>query len=406
MAQRMEIELTSKRPEGGFTWRAAGARQPRGSVAGEVVPPDVKVGDVLRAEVESGIEGIEIVSLQPVRGEERPRAATIEVLGPPRRDAAVSVSLTGGGRRRDRNERRRPAAARGGEGNGRGREPRGRERRPPRGGRAEERRVRGALPVVTTHRNAALAALGPEELPVAEELLRGGLPAVRAAIEEQEAEAARRGRPPVAREALLAAAERLLPTVNLAAWKDRAAAAQAAGRELRLRDLRAVVAASRTLVLDEEGRTMAKALQETLDQRIKTQREQWLQRVTKALDEGRVADALAASGQFSDPTMRLPADLAVRLAQAAGTALRADLDPAEWAALLEAVVGSPVRRTVRPEGIPEDDRARGAALRAAGLVPDLARQLGLRVPPPPPRRSLSERPGARRPGGAARAGGS
>ena len=52
----------------------------------------------------------------------------------------------------------------------------------------------------------------------------------------------------------MAIAEQLLPLVNLASWKDRATTAQPAGKELRLRELRAVVAASRTVTLDDEGR--------------------------------------------------------------------------------------------------------------------------------------------------------
>ncbi|MHB1584633.1 MAG: hypothetical protein ACYC0E_12875, partial [Acidimicrobiales bacterium] len=63
MPRRIEIELTSRTPEGGWTWRAAGARQPRGMVGSELVPGGASVGDVLRAEVESGLDGIEVVAL-------------------------------------------------------------------------------------------------------------------------------------------------------------------------------------------------------------------------------------------------------------------------------------------------------------------------------------------------------
>ena len=56
------------------------------------------------------------------------------------------------------------------------------------------------LPTVSTHRNAALAALRPEQIPVAEQLLRGGIPAVRNAIEEQNARARAEGRAEVSPE--------------------------------------------------------------------------------------------------------------------------------------------------------------------------------------------------------------
>ena len=101
-------------------------------------------------------------------------------------------------------------------------------------------------------------------------------------------------------------ADELLPVVRLADWKDRASVAQTAGKDYRLRELRAVVAASRTVNLDEEGRTMAKALQESLDQRTTALREEWLARITNALNDGRVQQALEASIRPPEPGTRLP----------------------------------------------------------------------------------------------------
>ena len=236
-----------------------------------------------------------------------------------------------------------------------------------------------------------LAALRPEQIPVAEQLLRGGLQAVRQAIEAQNTSNKAAGKPPVAADALLAIADELLPVVRLADWKDRASVAQATGKEYRLRELRAVVAASRTVNLDEEGRAMAKALQESLDQRTTALREEWLARITNALNDGRVLQAVEASIRPPEPGTRCPADLAVRLAAAAGEAMTADLAPEDWMRLLDAVVASPVRRTVKPSGIPDDEVAKQAARNAAGAVPALAKLLGLRIPPPPPRRVNTER---------------
>ncbi len=226
-----------------------------------------------------------------------------------------------------------------------------------------------------------LAGLGPEQLPVAEQLLRGGMPAVRQAIAEEKTNA----------DAIVAIAEQLLPAVNLASWKDRATSAQAAGKELRLRDLRAVVAASRSLTLDDEARTMAKALQDALNQRATALRDDWLARMTTALDEGRILDAVRTTARPPEPATRLPAELAVRVSEAAGAAMTADA--VDWMFLLEAVIDSPVRRTVKPTGIPDIPEAQDAARRAAGSVPELAKLLGLRIPPPPPPR----RPPVRRP---------
>jgi hypothetical protein len=236
-----------------------------------------------------------------------------------------------------------------------------------------------------------LAALRPEQIPVAEQLLRGGLQAVRHAIETQNATAKASGKPPVAGDALLAMAEELLPAVRLADWKDRASVAQTTGKDYRLRELRAVVAASRTVNLDDEGRALAKSLQESLDQRTTALREEWLARINNALDDGRVLQAVEASIRPPEPGTRCPSELAVRLASAAGEAMTAELAPEEWMRLLDAVVASPVRRTVKPLGIPDDEVAKQTARHAAGSVPALAKLLGLRIPPPPPRRVDAER---------------
>ncbi|HSZ36004.1 MAG TPA: hypothetical protein VK773_02850 [Acidimicrobiales bacterium] len=414
MSRRIDIELTSQSADGSWTWRAAGARQPKGVVEAALVPSGEKVGSVLRAEVEVGLEGIEILELSAAKPQRSPEKTEnrIEVRGTPKRAPDVSVVLAPGsskrrrddGEGRDRSERRDRRGRSDGHGDGDAREERGdRPRaasgpRRPGGRRPGEREggrpARGERPTVptsTVHRNAMLATLRPEQIPVAEQLLRGGLQAVRQAIETQNTAAKAAGKPPAAADALLAMADELSPAVRLAEWKDRASVAQTAGKDYRLRELRAVVAASRTLNLDDEGRAMAKALQESLDQRTTALREEWLARITNALNDGRVQQAVEASIRPPEPGTRCPAELAVRLAGAAGEALSADKAPEEWMQLLDAVIASPVRRNVKPAGIPEDEVARQAARHAAGAVPALAKLLGLRIPPPPPRRVDTER---------------
>ena len=310
MSRFTDIELTSQAPDGSWTWRAAGARQPRGTVSADLVPSEGRVGDVVRAELESALDGVEVLSIaapKPVRRVDD-RAQRIEVLGAPRSEPGVSISLARGTRLRDRDgasgprstapvvmastrPRRdgntRPGATtppsddrsgrddrprrddRPGRTAADGRPRRDDERRPRRPAAAaadgesrgtpdRARPRRDHRPTVSAvHRNAALASLRPEQLPVAEQLVRGGIPAVRQAIDEQNAAAKAAGQPSVAAAALLAMAEELLPVVNLAGWKDRAAAAQNAGRSMRLRELRAVVAASRTVSLDDEAKVLA-----------------------------------------------------------------------------------------------------------------------------------------------------
>jgi len=455
MTRRIDIELTSSRDDGTWTWRAPGARQPRGTLEGTLLPEGVKVGDVMRAEAEFDLDGIVVTSVQAPKDDARAeKVARIEIIGSGRDSApgGVSVVLVPGSRRHDEDGRgdrpRRGAPGRGsaprrngsqgppsGDERGGPRDGRpGREARPSREARAP-RPARGApgdrpprterperterterterperagsgaraarpertertdrsrrLQTVSTHRNAALAELRPEQLPVAEQLLRGGIPAVRNAIEEQNARARAEGRGEVSPDPLLTMAEELLPRMNLAAWKDRAVAARNAGKDAPLREVRSVVASASTVSLDDEGREMVGTLRDALQTRVTALRDGWLARIVTALDDGRVADALRVSARPPEPAARVPAELAVRLAETAGTAMAPDLAEADWKALLDAVVDSPVRRTVKPAGLPDPagEELRSSARRAAGLVPELARLLGLPIPPPPgPRR--------------------
>jgi hypothetical protein len=417
MSRRIDIELTSQSSDGSWTWRAAGAKQPKGVVEGALVPDGEAVGAVLRADVEVGLEGIEVLALTTVKPARSPEKVDgrIEVVGTPKRAPDVSVMLAPGSAkrsrrrddddgddRRDRKSKGRRGEGPGGErpgggggpsrsGGGSGGPRRPGSRRPGEGGDSRGRGERPVAPTSTVHRNAMLAALRPEQIPVAEQLLRGGIPAVRQAIEAQNTAAKASGKPPASNDALMGMAEELLPSVKLADWKDRASVAQTAGKEYRLRELRAVVAASRTVILDEEGRALAKSLQESLEGRVTALRDEWLARIGNAIKEGRIQQALEASIRPPEPGTRVPADLAVELAAAASAAMTADVPPEEWMHLLDTVIQSPVRRTVKPVGIPNDEVAKQAARHAAGMVPALAKLLGLRIPPPPPRRVVTER---------------
>jgi hypothetical protein len=417
MSRRIDIELTSQSSDGSWTWRAAGAKQPKGVVEGALVPAGEAVGAVLRADVEVGLEGIEVLALTSVKPARSPEKVEgrIEVVGTPKRAPDVSVMLAPGSAKRsrrrddddgddrkDRKSKGRRGEGPGGErpgggggpsrsGGGSGGPRRPGSRRPGEGGDSRGRGERPVAPTSTVHRNAMLAALRPEQIPVAEQLLRGGIPAVRQAIETQNTAAKASGKPPASSDALMAMAEELLPSVKLADWKDRASVAQTAGKEYRLRELRAVVAASRTVILDEEGRALAKSLQESLEGRVTALRDEWLARIGNAIKDGRVQQALEASIRAPEPGTRVPAELAVELAAAASAAMTADVPPEEWMHMLDTVIQSPVRRTVKPVGIPDDEVAKQAARHAAGMVPALAKLLGLRIPPPPPRRVVTER---------------
>ncbi|MGH9157329.1 MAG: hypothetical protein ACRD1K_16160 [Acidimicrobiales bacterium] len=442
MGRRIDVELTSARADGMWTWRAVGARQPKGVVAADLLYEGACVGDVVRAEAEFEIEGILITAVQPPKKNGRSEPDRLEIIGPPRTEAGVTTSLTGGERQRSERgargggDRRDRGPGAGPRPDSRGRPPhrdapprlpsggdparrraertggadrppgdqRPRQERPerplappPAGG--SDRAARPPRPPAdatpaqprpkrlapgNAHRTAVLATLAPEHQAVAEQVLKGGIPAVRQAVEVQNARRREEGQSGVRADALVALAEELLPRLRAAEWRDRAEAAVKAVDEIALRDLRSVVAGS-DQARDDESRLLAGTLRQALDRRVDEHRRRWLSEITGALDEGRLVRALRASARPPDAVTRFPADLAVRLGRAASEAMAADTPPDRWAALLDAVVDSPLRRNVKPAALPAgaDETLLQRARTASGRVPALAPLLGISMPPPP-----------------------
>ncbi|MEY2475223.1 MAG: hypothetical protein QOG87_538 [Actinomycetota bacterium] len=434
MARRIEIELTSSRDDGTWTWRAAGAKQPKGVLDAQLLPSGSKVGDVLRVDAEFEIEGISIINVLPSK-EKHKEPQRIEIIGSGKpAPVGVTSQLTGKPDRGDRSGRPRrdgerpprgdrPQRSGGGPPLDRGdrgdRPARDRTDRPPRERSAgpDRRREKPAraqserpdaeqkpkprkLSPGNAHRNAAVEALSPEQRAVAEQLLKGGVPAVRQAIETQNKAAREAGQPEINAEMLLNIAEDVFPALKAAEWLDRAEAAAEHVDEIGSRDLRSVVATADTAARAERGRELATLLREALDRRVGAERDRWLGDMTTALGEGRLVRALRISARAPDPATRVPADLAVKLTEAASTAMAPDASPERWVTLLEAVSASPVRRTVKPVGLPPEPGAEllEAAKKAAGRVPALAPMLGIPIPPPPgPARPVRRPPKPPRP---------
>jgi hypothetical protein len=413
VAVRLEIELTSSRDDGTWTWRAAGARQPKGVLDGGVLPTGAKVGDILRVDAEQNIDGIIVTHVLPSKAKS-PEPERIQQIARPVEGPMVSSSVT----RRDRPEgRRRPARgerpARGGDddrGRGERREPR--EPRPAPARRSGPRPARPApeerpprprpkrLHAGRAHRDALVASLPPEQVPIAEQLLKGGIPAVRQALQAQSDQATAAGGPAINAQPLVTLAEELLPRLKAAEWRDRAEAALDQADEVGLRDLRAVVAGADSVARDTESRELAAKLRDALGRRSAAELESWVGEVTSALDDGRVVRALRISGRPPEAGARVPVDVAGRLSDAAGAALASDVAPDRWAAVLDAVASSPVRTTVKPAGLPAEpgEALLASARQAAAKVPALAPLLGIEAParaarpPRPPRPPSPSRP--------------
>src|SRR5438128_5635057 len=92
MSRRIEIELTSARPDGSWTWRAAGAREPKGTLTANLLPAGAKPGDVMRAEVEQEIDSIEVIAILAAKSS-TPLPALLEVKGSRPVEGGVSSEL-------------------------------------------------------------------------------------------------------------------------------------------------------------------------------------------------------------------------------------------------------------------------------------------------------------------------
>lgn len=396
MSRRIEVELTSTREDGTWTWRAAGAKLPKGELAGSLLFAGAKVGDVVRVEAEFLLDGIEILAVLPPKGA-RKEPERIELVGRPVRDdeplVTSKLAPKGRGERRDRRERR----PRDGDGS-----TEGRERRPRReGGSQDERRKQGdraarprpprptrpaperpkpkRLRAGRVHRSAVLAALPAEQKPVAEQVLRGGIPAVRQAIEKQNEERKAAGEAPVPTDALLAMAEQLAPALKAAEWRDRAEAALADLSELDLRDLRSVVVAADANARDDESRELAERLRVGLTERVDAEQTAWLAEIAELLDGGRAVRALRVSSRPPKAGAPLPGELASRLVEAANASLTAETGQDRYATVLDALAYSPIRAQVVPQGVPAEPTAEllTAVRKVASRLPAVAAAFGI-----------------------------
>ncbi len=448
MSRRIDIELTSNRDDGTWTWRAAGAKQPKGVLAATLLPGEAAVGDALRADVETSLDGTEVLAVLAPKAKNRAAVETIELTARGLSDDELVITTLApkrGGRDRDRGDRGdrgnrgdrgrgprrdgdrpprrdgRPGGDRtGGErsagagapGGGGGERPSGpRSDRPPRdrpeGERAPRpRRDRPAPPVKPkakrlrpgrTHRKAALDSLAPEEQVIAEQVLRGGVAAVRQAVDKMNEEARTEGRAEVKAEPLLVVAERLLPALRAAEWRDRAEAAVTDLDELDLRDLRSVVVAAETGAKDDESRALSAQLREGLARRVDQEQSAWLAEIAETLSDGRTVRALRLSSRPPKAGAPLPAELATKLSDAAGASLTAETVTDRWATVLDALSFSPVRLTVVPASKPAEPNPELVKVitRQASRVPKVAEAFGIDPPAEASRRRSGPRPGAK-----------
>ncbi|WP_419925627.1 hypothetical protein [Candidatus Poriferisocius sp.] len=180
MSRRIEIELTSQRPDGSWTWRAAGAREPKGELSSDLIAFSAGVGDELTVEAEFHMEGIEIIEVFQPKSK-RPLPETLEILGSGREQPLVTTKLVANRRSRDRD---RDAGDRRGRQDRRGRsDSKDRDRRESR--RDDDRSQAKRLRPGRAHRQALIDGLPEEQKPVGERMVREGVASVEQALRAQ-----------------------------------------------------------------------------------------------------------------------------------------------------------------------------------------------------------------------------
>jgi hypothetical protein len=211
------------------------------------------------------------------------------------------------------------------------------------------------------------------------------MPAVRAAIDEQNKVLAAEGKEKIAADGLVTMAENMLPKLRVAEWRDRADAAVADLEHLDLRDLRSVVTAGDdpAIARDESTRAIATQLKAGLAARQETDMKNWLIDIDAAVGVGRTVRALKLSSQPPKAGSPFPAELAGKLAQAASASLEVDAPADRWIAVLEAAAFSPVRMQLTAPGVPTSvtPELTATVTRLAPALPKIAALFQIAVAP-------------------------
>jgi hypothetical protein len=392
MSKRIDIELTSNRGDGTWTWRAAGAKTPKGTLNGSILDAGAKTGDTLKVEAEFDLDGVEILSLVKTK-EKAVRGNLLQIIGSEKEFQPVTQKLA------DKSKDRKPKR------DGDRKPRRDGDKRPPREGaegeKSGDRRPRRPsftappelpkrpaakrLKPKRVHRAAVLDTLPVEQRGVAERALTGGIKAVRDAVKEQNEQLKKEGKPLVPAEGLISMAQELLPKLRVAEWLDKAEAAKADIELLDLRDLRQVVvgADDPMVVRDETTRSLAAELKAALKTRQEFEQTRWLEDIKSALAVSRVIRALKISSEPPKAGQPFPADLGAQLATAASASLASETAPDRFSAVLEAIAFSPVRGQVKLAAAPPttNEAMLSTVKRVAPLVPQIASVFGITVTP-------------------------
>lgn len=331
--KKIQVELTSAQ-DSAWTWRKLGAKEPKGEILKSLLPETVTLGDELWLEVSINVDGVFVESVIPVV-EKTSRKGTeiLEMKSANKFNPVVVGNQKSKPQRNEKNQKKRRPKAR------------IRKPRPEMPDSQVEKKPKGPkLNPKSEHRNKWLKALSEEDKPVASLLIKGGMPAVRKAIAEDEKIKSSKN--------LIELAQKLSRKSRLMEWKDRAAAALIQVETLRLEDLRSVVAASESFIRDAEVATLASTLKEKLMERLEKEQGDWLKDINTLLEEGRIIRALALSGRPPKAGSPLPKEVYNQLIIKTNEVLTSEVHDRRWVSFLKAISRAPVAQHIAPASYP------------------------------------------------------
>ena len=345
MPNRLDIEITSQSTESSYTWRSAGAKEPKGTIKASLLPSGVAIGDVLKVEADFMIDGIEITAVLPQKIK-KDGPELLELLGTGKETAGVTTSLV----KKSNNRKRRKDARVGPKSN------KAKDRKRSRSSKAKTERKdrkpyrspRGKrLKPSKKYRNEYIESLPELQKPIAKELSGSTIPNLRRTIEKMDL-------PEGFPDALLDYAENLNQQLKMAEWMDRATAVENNIENIDLQDFRSVVASSARWAKSSDSLAIKERLELKLNERIDQDHKKWLNSIDEALQEEKTVRALNLSSRSPKAGAQLPEAITTRLIAQANKALNAETTAHRWSIVVEAVAFSPVRQKITPDGLPTE----------------------------------------------------
>ena len=359
---KIDVEITSQREDGDWTWRAVGAREPKGTVEASLLPDDLSVGTQFSVETEHFLDGIVVTKVFDKK-QDSEKGETLEILGSGKEADLVTTQL-GKSKKGKKPSKRSPSSkSRTDERNKNKKDFVKKDKKPSaiqRKTRNERKKTDHKFPkskrlkAKRRHRNEAIKNLPDDMKRVGEILLHKGIPGLRDSINAQNESAKKAGEPEIPEQLLLKLAEQVYPDLRTAEWLDRADGALRGMETVDLRDIRSVIVASETVQKNDEVRSLAEKLKEGFNKRVDSDQKKWLKEVITTLKEGRVVRALRLSSRPPKAGFPLPEDLLNSLTEATNNALSAEVTQSRWGTIAEAAAFSPIHDRVVPEGVPKN----------------------------------------------------